>query len=273
MSTPAEGFDASFNKPSGADAAAANRKRAMLYITPPGTGNKGIDQAVWDDYTRHGIEIGFVWEEGTNAVQNGRAQGISDAKAAQAQLNALKGPEHDRPIYFAIDFDIQPGDYAKALEYFQGVNSVLGVERTGAYGHYDILAYLDAQRVIQKKWQTYAWSAGKVYAHIDVLQYSNNHQLGSGTVDFDRMYSSNWGQHGVSKPAPKPQPKPAPKPQPKPKPAPKPVEYTVQAGDSLSSIAAKFKTTWQKIYDANKRTIGSDPNRIQAGQKLTIPQA
>jgi hypothetical protein len=109
MSTPAEGFDASFNKPSGADAAAANRKRAMLYITPPGTGNKGIDQAVWDDYTRHGIEIGFVWEEGTNAVQNGRAQGISDAKAAQAQLNALKGPEHDRPIYFAIDFDIQPG--------------------------------------------------------------------------------------------------------------------------------------------------------------------
>lgn len=49
-------------------------------------------------------------------------------------------------------------------------------------------------------------------------------------------------------------------------------EYTVQAGDSLSKIAAHHGggLTWQDIYEANKDTI-HDPNLIHPGQKLRIP--
>lgn len=47
-------------------------------------------------------------------------------------------------------------------------------------------------------------------------------------------------------------------------------KYTVQKGDTLSSIAKKYNTTWEKIYEKNKVTIGSDPNLIKPGQVLNI---
>lgn len=47
--------------------------------------------------------------------------------------------------------------------------------------------------------------------------------------------------------------------------------YTVKSGDNLSSIASKYGTTWQELYNANKQTIGSNPNLIYAGTNLTIP--
>lgn len=47
--------------------------------------------------------------------------------------------------------------------------------------------------------------------------------------------------------------------------------YIVKPGDTLSKIANIYKTTWQAIYALNKALIGSNPNIISIGQKLTIP--
>jgi len=55
------------------------------------------------------------------------------------------------------------------------------------------------------------------------------------------------------------------------KPAPVKVYYVVQRGDTLSKIAVKYKTTWQKIYQANIDVIGKSPNQIKVGMKLLIP--
>lgn len=52
---------------------------------------------------------------------------------------------------------------------------------------------------------------------------------------------------------------------------PEPKTVTVQSGDSLSKIAAKHGTTWQKLYELNKEAIGSNPNLIHAGLKLKLP--
>jgi LysM repeat protein len=49
--------------------------------------------------------------------------------------------------------------------------------------------------------------------------------------------------------------------------------YTVQPGDTLTSIAQRFygdPLKWHRIYQANADRI-SDPNLIYAGQQLTIP--
>ena len=43
--------------------------------------------------------------------------------------------------------------------------------------------------------------------------------------------------------------------------------YTVQSGDTLSGIAAKYGTTHQKIAQLNGM---SNPNLIYVGQKLRI---
>ncbi|HSI89175.1 MAG TPA: LysM peptidoglycan-binding domain-containing protein [Pyrinomonadaceae bacterium] len=46
--------------------------------------------------------------------------------------------------------------------------------------------------------------------------------------------------------------------------------YTVESGDNLSKIAAKYGMTWQQIFEANKDQI-SDPDLIHPGQQLRIP--
>jgi LysM repeat protein len=51
--------------------------------------------------------------------------------------------------------------------------------------------------------------------------------------------------------------------------------YTVQAGDSLSKIAKQFygdANAYMKIFEANKDQL-SDPNKIQIGQVLKIPNS
>ncbi|MEU9881920.1 transglycosylase family protein [Streptomyces phaeochromogenes] len=47
-------------------------------------------------------------------------------------------------------------------------------------------------------------------------------------------------------------------------------DYTVRGGDTLSAIAARHGTTWQRIYAANKAAIGGDPDVIVPGQRLEL---
>lgn len=52
--------------------------------------------------------------------------------------------------------------------------------------------------------------------------------------------------------------------------------YTVQSGDSLSTISQKFYGNMSadnvnRIYYSNMATIGTNPNLIRPGQKLYIP--
>lgn len=49
------------------------------------------------------------------------------------------------------------------------------------------------------------------------------------------------------------------------------IQYVVQPGDTLGSIAYEYCTTWQAIYDLNSAVIGPDPNVIYPGMVLTIP--
>jgi LysM repeat protein len=49
------------------------------------------------------------------------------------------------------------------------------------------------------------------------------------------------------------------------------VTYIVQSGDTLRTIAAKYCTSWNVIYDINRDTIGDNPNVIKAGMSLTVP--
>ncbi|GAA0910258.1 transglycosylase family protein [Streptomyces thermoalcalitolerans] len=46
--------------------------------------------------------------------------------------------------------------------------------------------------------------------------------------------------------------------------------YTVRAGDTLSGIAARYGTTWQRLYAANRSVIGDDPDLIVPGQRLVL---
>jgi nucleoid-associated protein YgaU len=50
--------------------------------------------------------------------------------------------------------------------------------------------------------------------------------------------------------------------------------YVTQSGDNLTTIAEQFNgdgTLWRKVYEANRKVIGSDPDRLGVGLDLTIP--
>lgn len=46
--------------------------------------------------------------------------------------------------------------------------------------------------------------------------------------------------------------------------------YKVVKGDTLSSIAKKYGTTWQKLFDMNKGTI-NNPNLVYYGTYIKVP--
>lgn len=49
-----------------------------------------------------------------------------------------------------------------------------------------------------------------------------------------------------------------------------PTTYVVKKGDTLSAIASKYGTTWQKLYEKNKNIIGNNPDIIKPGQILKL---
>jgi len=51
--------------------------------------------------------------------------------------------------------------------------------------------------------------------------------------------------------------------------------YTVVTGDTLYQIAVDhdIKGGWSTLYNANKKTVGGDPDLIRPGQKLTLDTA
>ena len=67
---------------------------------------------------------------------------------------------------------------------------------------------------------------------------------------------------------PTPNPTPTATPVARPTPTPTPLVYAVQAGDTLSGIAARFGLTVEELVQANRLV---DPDSLQIGQQLTIP--
>src|ERR1700733_7360666 len=92
--------------------------------------------------------------------------GVADAHTA-LQLHAAAGGSNSAPIFFSVDDDIeQARGNTLAVSWVRGINSVLGVERTGIYGHSQACAWAINDGVIGRSttagyrwaWQTKSWS-------------------------------------------------------------------------------------------------------------------
>ena len=111
------------------------------------------------------------------------------------------------------------------------------VLNTGAYGHVGIIAEIVKKGVTIK---VQSQNQGTFRTKVTKVNFSLNSFLGA-------FRYKNWN-----------------------KTAPKPATYktyTVKKGDTLSKIAAKYKTTWQKLAKDNAI---SNANLIYPGQKIII---
>ena len=192
---------------------------AVRYLSPPRAAwmkGKPIHKKEVDDYKKNGLELAYVWQFGKEAapdVRRGRAGGIADAKAAQKQLDAIGDPK--APVFFAIDYDISVEEWNRVgAEYFRGVNSVLGVQRTGIYGHSRVCHWAGPEDGLVGKvatgrylaWVTRSWSAGQtgkdyavLYQRVVDTPSTPGPKVNGVTVDVNDVFHENWGQ----KPLPK----------------------------------------------------------------------
>ena len=288
-------IDYSWARPNLQQVKAAWRAGVIRYLTGSG---KSLTTGEIQQIRAAGLTLTLVYETTGRTVQGGFNAGVNDARAALNAEHALGLPES--LVYFAVDYDLQAGEFGLLDAYLDGAASVIGKPHTGVYGGYKVV-----DRAINRgyaAWQTYAWSGGRVREGIRLYQYSNGESLGgsNGDVDFNRTSLADYGQVRFgSQPAPAPADlnaladavirgeygdgdvrrrklganydavqnivnsrlNPAPRPQSAGQ------SYAVKPGDTLSGIAARYGTSWQHLQQLNNIP---DANKIYAGQVLRI---
>ena len=134
--------------------------------------------------------------------------GVADAQTA-LQLHAAAGGGDSAPIFFSVDEDIDLNTWKTvAVEWFRGINSILGVDRSGIYGGSRPCAWAIDDDVIGHSstaghrwaWQTRAWSRGEreptavLYQSVVVTAADPGIVLGGIHVDEDDVLAADFGQ-------------------------------------------------------------------------------
>ena len=195
----ASGVDYSWGRPRPGVTAGQGYRFACRYLSYDTTG-KNLSAAEAQALIAAGLDIVCVWETSASEALGGYAVGAQSAGDAQS-LAVACGMPSGRPIYFAVDFDATPGQQAVLDAYFDGVASVLGRGRTGAYGGYYPIQRLFDGGKIAYGWQTYAWSGGQWDPRAQLRQVQNGITVDGADCDRDEAWAADFGQWGTTTPA------------------------------------------------------------------------
>ncbi|TDZ78675.1 hypothetical protein DE4585_04512 [Mycobacteroides salmoniphilum] len=134
--------------------------------------------------------------------------GVADAQTALRLHGAAGGPD-SAPIFFSVDEDIDQNTWKTvAVQWFRGINSVLGIRRTGIYGHARACGWAISDGVVGHSttggyrwaWQTRAWSGGAREPAAVLYQSAVNTAstpgplIGEVHVDVDDVLAADFGQ-------------------------------------------------------------------------------
>ncbi|CPR05488.1 twin-arginine translocation pathway signal [Mycobacterium bohemicum DSM 44277] len=139
--------------------------------------------------------------------------GVADAQTALRLHNAAGGTA-SAPIFFSVDDDIDEATWnGAAVQWFRGINSVLGVGRTGVYGDAGVCGWAIRDGVIGNSssaghrwaWQTKAWSHGErepaavLYQAVVNSPSNPSPLLGGINVDIDDVLAPDYGQWDLNR--------------------------------------------------------------------------
>ena len=134
--------------------------------------------------------------------------GVADAHTALG-LHMAAGGSDSAPIFFSVDDDINVDTWnSLAVNWFRGINSVLGAQRTGIYGHAQACRWAINDGVIGRSstaghlwaWQTRSWSHGQrepaAVLYQEVVNSASNPGplLGGIHIDVDEVLAIDYGQ-------------------------------------------------------------------------------
>lgn len=201
-----------------ADIRAAGYSGVVNYVSlsRPGSnfGAKPITRPYAESLTAAGLVIVSNYQYGKpggtapSDFTRGFDGGVADARTAW-QLHTAAGGAQSAPIFFSVDDDISRDTWnTLALPWFRGINSVLGVQRTGIYGGIRPCQWAAADGVIGNSstqgrrwsWQTRAWSGSQIdpaavlYQRVVSTASNPGPVVGGIEVDVNDVLASDCGQ-------------------------------------------------------------------------------
>lgn len=182
--------DYSFARPSPAAIKRAGYLGVMRYISS-GSSKKNLTISEKNNLLAAGLGIGLVWEDSASKAGQGYGVGRSDGFSANAHANALGYPAKC-PIFYAVDYDTSA---AKVTPYFQGVVSA-GGRPVGIYGSANVVDGVN----VPYKWQTVAWSHGRVSSHIHLYQRVGGAVISGTDVNDLKASFPLWGTTIIDNP-------------------------------------------------------------------------
>jgi len=153
------------------------------------------------------------WPNAPSDYTRGFDGGVADAHTALG-IHSAAGGSNSAPIFFSVDDDINLDTWKSlAVNWFRGLNSVLGVERTGIYGHSQACAWAISDGVIGHSssaghrwaWQTKSWSHGQrepaavLYQEVVNTDSNPGPLLGGIHVDVDEVLAADFGQWDLAR--------------------------------------------------------------------------
>ena len=175
---------------------------------------KPVTRAYTDSLRAEGLHVVSNYQYGKpgwptpSDYTRGYDGGVADAQTA-LRLHAAAGGPASAPIFFSVDEDISLDTWnTVAVQWFRGINSVLGVGRTGIYGHARACGWAIEDGVLGASsspghrwaWQTRAWSRGErepgavLYQSAVFTASDPAVVLGGIHVDADDILAADYGQ-------------------------------------------------------------------------------
>ena len=202
---------------------AAGYDGALVYVSELRPGATFDFKPVTRDYTdgliAAGLHVVSIYQFGKpgwptpSDFTRGYDGGVADAQTALRLHGAAGGPD-SAPIFFSVDEDIAADTWkSTAIQWFRGINSVLGVERTGIYGGARQCGWAIGDGVVGHSttpgyrwaWQTKAWSGGvrepaAVLFQREVVTASDPGAIIDGvSVDVDDVLAPDFGQWDLAR--------------------------------------------------------------------------
>jgi Domain of unknown function (DUF1906) len=186
-----EGVDYSDARPSPTGLANVGKIFAGRYVGA-GFGPKMLLRTEAEELSAAGLKIVSLVEGAAQDALNGYGLGVQHANLAH-NWHIEQGFPWPVPCYFAVDWDVQPGQWGAVAQYFRGVASVIGTAYTGIYGGLNAIEWAQRDKVAAWFFQTYAWSGGIWAPGVHIEQYHNDVFIVGGSVDLDRAPTVEYG--------------------------------------------------------------------------------
>ena len=240
---------------------------------------KAIDPSFEDSYSRAksaGLGVGAYYFTIATSYQDG----VDEAN--WLYNNCLKGKQFDYPIYIDVEDDTGKKYYLRNAGKDATTQGIKGfcetLEKLGYYvGIYasDISGFKEMMNIDElkdyDKWVARYGSKPQYVGSYGMWQYTSSGKVNgyNGNLDLNEAYkdypsiiksnglngyskdSSSSNSHQINTNATSSE-----------------IVYTVVSGDTLSGIASRYGTTYQKLADYNGI---ADPNKIYPGQQIKIP--